>query len=464
MTLLPREDCLRIHRASCDILRTTGVRIHHQDAIDLLRHAGAAISDNLVKIPPSLVEWALASVPGSFNLYRRGRDEVAIKLNGEGVYFGTGSDTLHYLDPRSGKRREFMLADLTDCVRVCDALPEIDFVMSMGVPQDVPPELYFRYQFAVMLRNTTKPIVVVCNDLADMQAIARMAAAAGSGMDNFTHYPNILVYAEPSTPLQHSKEAIDKLLFCATNRIPVTHSPAPMMGGTAPITLAGAVNLGNAEMLSGLVMHQLKNPGAPFLYGHGVHHLDMRSMVSVYGAPEFQLARVMAASMGRFYGLPVWGYAAHSDSKVVDGQAAADAQLSILVALLAGTNLNHDVGYLESGLTHSPEMVVISNEIISMTRSFIQGIRLDDEAFALEVIQGVGPGGEFMSHPHTLDHWRELWTPHLFERQRLDTWEKSGARDLNARAREATIKIMEEHQVEPLPVNVDVQIEAILKG
>jgi trimethylamine--corrinoid protein Co-methyltransferase len=273
-----------------------------------------------------------------------------------------------------------------------------------------------------------------------------------------------LLYSEPTTPLQHSQEATDKLLFCAEHAIPVTHSPAPMMGGTAPITIGGAVALGNAEMLSGLVMHQLKRPGAPFLYGHGVHHLDMKEMVSVYGAPEFQLGRVLAAEMGHFYGLPVWGYTGHSDSKVVDGQAAADAQFSALVALLAKTNLNHDVGYLESGLTGSPEMITLTHEIISLTRRFVAGVRLDDEALAVNVIHEVGPGGEFMSHTHTLAHWRELWLPQLFDRQRLGSWQERGAKDVNARVRDMTIALMNEHEVEPLPDAVEAELEAILRA
>jgi trimethylamine--corrinoid protein Co-methyltransferase len=460
--MLDRQDCLRIHQASCEILKKTGVKVHSQAGLQLLKDAGAAVQDELVKIPPSLVEWALAGVPASFNLYTRGTEEVAIRLDGEGVYFGPGSDTLHYLDPRTGIRRDFQLADVADCIRVCDALPEIHFVMSVGVPRDVPEERTYRYQFATMLRSTTKPIVAVLNDLADMEAIAALAAAVQGGMDRLSRYPNFLVYSEPSTPLQHSLEATEKLLFCAEHSIPVTHSPAPMMGGTAPVTLAGAVALGNAEMLSGLVMHQLKHPGAPFLYGHGVHHMDMKTMISVYGAPEYQLARVMAAEMGHFYHLPVWGYAAHSDSNVLDAQAAADAQFSVLVALLAKTNLNHDVGYLEAGLTNSPEYMVLSDEIISMNRSFTQGVRFDEEAFALDVIQEVGPGGQYMSHEHTLDHWRELWAPKLFSRQRLDRWEKSGAKDINARVREKTLAILNSHQVAPLVDSVEREIEAIL--
>jgi trimethylamine--corrinoid protein Co-methyltransferase len=460
--MLSREDCLQIHQSSCHILKNTGIKVHSDAGLDLLRQAGAVVADKLVKIPPSLIEHALATVPESFNLYRRGTTEVAIRLDGEACYFGPGSDTLRYLDPRTGQRRDFQVADIADCIRLCDALPEMNFVMSVGIPRDVPGDRHYRHQFAAMLRHTTRPIVFVCNDLADIEAIAAMAAAAAGGMDQLSQYPTLLLYSEPTTPLQHSRTATEKLLFCAKYGLPVTHSPAPMMGGTAPVTVAGAVALGNAEMLSGLVMHQLQNPGAPFLYGHGVHHMDMKEMISVYGAPEFQLARVMAAEMGRFYGLPVWGYAGHSDSKLVDAQAAADAQFSVLVALLAKTNLNHDVGYLESGLTNSPEMMVLTDEIISMTRSFGAGVLLDNDALALDVIDQVGPGGQFISHDHTLAHWRNLWMPQLFNRQRLDAWEKRGAPHINEIVREKTIALMDEHQPEPLPDTVENEIQTIL--
>jgi len=461
--MLRSEDCLRIHQASRRILHNTGVQVFQEEGRKLLKEAGANVEDTLVKIPPSLVEWSLATAPNSFNLYRSGSEEVAIKLDGENVYFGPGSDTLHYLDPGTGIRRDFQLVDIADCARVCDALPEINFVMSMGVPRDVPAGRYYRHQYATLLRNTTKPMVVVCGNLQDMETISAMAASVAGGMDRLIKFPNFLVYSEPSTPLQHSIEATDKLLFCAHHSIPITHSPAPMMGGTAPVTLAGAVALGNAEFLSSLVMHQLKKPGAPFLYGHGVHNLDMKSMISAYGSPEYQLARVMAAEMGRFYDLPVWGYAGHSDSKVPDGQAAADAQIQVLVALLAKTNLNHDVGYLEAGLTHSPEYMVLTNEIIAMTRVFTQGVCLDDEYLALEVIDQVGPGGEFMTHDHTLAHWREHWVPKLYDRQRLDRWEKQGSKDINVRLREKTIGLLESHKAVSLSSSAESEIEKLLK-
>ena len=462
LSLFSREDCHRIHRASLDILHKTGVQVFCPEAKALLQKAGAFIQDDLVKLPPSLVEWALAAAPSAFNLHFRGSEEVAIRLDGRSCYFGACSDTFRYMYPRSGEWRNFKLADIADCARLCDALPEINFVMSMGVPRDVPDGRYFWHQYATLLRHNRKPIVVVCDSLADMEAITAIAAAVAGGMDRLAQFPNILLYSEPTTPLQHSPAATEKLLFCARHRIPITHSPAPMIGGTAPITLAGAVALGNAELLSSLVMHQLKNAGAPFLYGHGVHHLDMKTTISVYGAPEFQLARVMAAEMGRFYHLPVWGYTGHTDSKVVDGQAAADAQFSVMTALLAKTNLNHDVGYLEAGLATSPEMILLTNELITMTRHFVAGVRLDDEALALDVIHAVGPGGEFLSHDHTMAHWREYWQPQLFDRQRLESWQEDGKRDINGRLRDQVIAIMEGHHVASLPPAIDSEIDKIL--
>jgi len=463
LTLLSEDDRYRLHAASCRILERTGFRVYHQPALALLRQAGACVDGDLVKLPPEMVDAAVASAPRSFTLYRRGGGEAGCILDGEHVYFGPGSDTLRYLDPRSGQRRDFQMADIADCMHVVDALPELGFAMSVGIPRDVPTERYFRHQFSAMIRHTVKPSVVVCNDLGDIEAIAAMAAAVAGGMDNLSDRPTFLVYSEPTTPLSHALEAVDKLLFCARHRIPVTHSPAPMIGGTAPITLAGAVALGNAEMLSGLVMHQLTNPGAPFLYGHGTHHLDMKEMISVYGAPEFQLARIMAAEMGRFYKLPVWGYSAHSDSAVFDEQAAADAQFSIQTALLAKTNLNHDVGYLEAGLANSPELMVLANELIAMNRVLAAGVRFDDEALALDVIDEVGPGGQFLSHDHTMRHWRALWTPHLFDRQRLDPWLEKGSKTMHQRVREATVAILDSHQVAPLPASVDTEIEYVLR-
>lgn len=271
-SMLSPDDCQRMHQASCLILERTGVMVYHAAACSLLQQAGAQVADELVRIPARLVDWAITSAPRAFSLYQRNGEEPSVLLDGEHVYFGPGSDTLRYLDPCSGERRDFQLADVADCIRLCDRLPEIAFIVSIDIPRDVPTRFYYRHQFAAMIRNTVKPSVFVCNDLADIEAIAAMAAAVVGGMDRLAQRPTLLLYSEPTSPLAHGLEAVDKLLFCARTRIPIVHSPAPLVGCTAPVAFAAGLALGNAEMLSGLVMHQLQNSGAPALYGQGVHH------------------------------------------------------------------------------------------------------------------------------------------------------------------------------------------------
>jgi len=462
--MLSREQCQTIHRASLEILRRTGVRIFLDEALDLLRQTDAAISDgNLVRFPPGLVEWALDQAPSRVVLCRRGSELVAAPLDGSTVNFGPGSDCPNYLDPSSGAHRRFTSADMVHCIRLVDALPALSFCMSMGIPGDLGEANAYRHQFAAMLEHTTKPIVFVCDDRADCEAIAAMAAAAAGGMEQLRLNPTLLLYSEPSTPLQHSATATAKLLYMAEQSLPIVHSPAPMMGGTAPVTLAGGLALGNAEVLSSLVLHQLKRAGAPFVYGSGLHHMDMKTTISVYGAPEFQLARVSVAELGRFYDLPTWGYAGHSDSCVMDEQAAADVAFSVLVALLAGHDLVHDVGYLEAGLTTSPEMIVFSSEMISMMRSFVGGVSLDAESLALDVIHKVGPGGDFLTAGHTLKHFRKLWQPTLFDRRRLEEWTAAGSKRLSERLREKTLALMAEHRPEALPDRVREAVAYILR-
>jgi trimethylamine---corrinoid protein Co-methyltransferase len=459
LELLDREQCERVHQASLEILRRTGVRIYNDEALALLREAGCHVTDgNLVRIPPGLIEWALSQVPSTIALCERGTSVASVRLCPGESSFGPGSDCPNYLDPKDGTRRQFTLADLEACVRLADALPEISFLMSMGIPRDYRGNAY-RRQYASLIGGSRKPVVFVCNDAADCRAIVAAAAAVAGGIEELRLNPTLLLYSEPTTPLSQSDTATEKLLYMAEEGLPVVHSPAPMMGSTAPVTLAGGLALGNAEVLSSILIHQRKRPGAPFLYGSGLHHMDMKTSISVYGAPEFQLARVAVACMGRYYGLPTWGYAGHSDSILFDEQAAADAAFSVQTALLSRTNLIHDVGYLEAGLITSPEMMVFTADMIGMMRHFTGGFDMNADELALDVIHAVGPGGNYLGEDHTVRHFREMWQPQLFDRQRFDSWQSSGSKGLRARLREKTVEIMSSHPgsllSEPLKEEVD---------
>jgi trimethylamine--corrinoid protein Co-methyltransferase len=385
-------------------------------------------------------------------------------MEGMNVSFGTGSDCPNYLDPNTGKQRLFRTQDVIDCIRLVDALPQLDFCMSMGIPSDLDAPTPYRKQAALMLEHTVKPIVFISDNRADCEAIVAMATAIAGSPEALRLNPTILCYSQVTTPLTHGQTSTEKLLYMAEAGLPVVHQPSPMMGGTAPVTMAGALALGNAEVLSGLVIHQLKRRGAPFVYGQGLHHMDMKTTISVYGAPEFELARLAVAEMARYYNLPNFGYAGHSDSCTMDEQAASDGTSSVLVALLSGQHLVHDIGYLEAGLTGSPEMIVFCAEIIQRMRTFMQGMALDAESLALEVIDQVGPGGSFLTVEHTLNHFQSLWQPTLFSRHRRHEWEKKGATRLGDRLRGKTIDLMEASQPEPLSDALKAEIEYILKS
>jgi trimethylamine--corrinoid protein Co-methyltransferase len=443
-----------LHLAAMEVLRRTGIRFHHQEALGMLKAAGAFVHDgNLVKFPPALVEEAIASAPGRIILCDRD-GEAAVWLEGTKVWFGTGSDCLNLLDPETGEHRKFTKADLVDGYRLCDALPNLHFVMSVGLPADVDPALTYDVQMALMLEHTAKPLVFVTDGRASCQRAIDMAAAVAGGHEALIEQQHILLYSEPSSPLQQSETALGKLLLMAEHRLPIVHSPAPLMGGTGPITMASGLAMALAEILSGLVVHQLQQPGAPFVVGCGLHHLDMRSAQICYGSPEFQLTKAAIAQVGRWYGLPTWGYAGCTDAKTLDEQAAAEAMLSILMAKLSGANLIHDVGYVESGLTSSFELIVLSDELVALADTLMKGIAISDETLMLDEIHNVGPGGHFMDTDQTLKRFRDFWYPGLLDRSRREAWLAEGKTTLGQRLNTRVKEIIGEHRAKPLDAEV----------
>ncbi|MFZ5819960.1 MAG: trimethylamine methyltransferase family protein [Chloroflexota bacterium] len=451
-----------IHLAALEVLRRTGIRFYHTGALEMLKKAGAFISDgNLVKFPARIVEAALATAPCRVSMCDRD-GQPAMHLEGNRAYFGTGSDCLNLLDPRTGEHRLFVESDLPEAYRLCDALPNISFVMSVGLPSDVDTQLTYDIQMLHMLENTVKPIVFVTNDRASCQRAIDMAAAVAGGYEALREHQHILLYSEPSSPLKQSETAVDKLILMAETELPVVHSPGPQMGAVAPITMAGGLVMSLAEIMSSLVVHQLTRPGAPFVFGAGIHHMDMSSMQICYASPEFQLTKAAVAELGRWYGLPTWGYAGCSDAKVMDEQAAAEAMLSVTMAQFSGGNLIHDVGYMESGLTCSYEMIVLTDELVAMTQNLVKGIQVNEDTLLVDEIDRVGPGGQYIATQTTLKHFREFWFPGLLDRKTRPTWLKKGGTDLGQRLNEKVQKILAEYKPKPLAEEKSKKLREIL--
>jgi len=461
-TLLSEAQKRDIHSAALEVLRRTGVRFHHKEALEMLKKAGAFISDgNLVKFPARLVKDALASAPGRIMMCDRD-GSPAVDLEGYNVYFGAGSDCLNLLDPYTGEHRKFFEADIINGYRLCDALPNIHFLMSIGIPVDIDANLFYDVQMARMLEYSTKPIVFVTNDKTSCQRAIDMAAAVAGGYEALREQQHILLYSEPSSPLQQSETAVDKLLMMAEYELPVVHSPGPQMGAVVPITMAGGLAVSVAEILSSLVVHQLKRPGAPFVFGAGIHHMDMSSMQICYASPEFQLTKAAIAELGRWYGLPTWGYAGCSDAKVVDEQAAVEATLSVIMAKFGGSNLVHDVGYMESGLTGSFEMFVLTDELVAMVDNIVKGIEVNDDTLLLDEIHEVGPGGNYIGTQQTLKRFREFWFPGLLDRRIRPQWLEAGGTTLGQRLNAKVKNILANHQPKPLAADKKQKLQEIL--
>ncbi|MFA5865051.1 MAG: trimethylamine methyltransferase family protein [Phycisphaerae bacterium] len=443
MASIPTTQLDEIHEASLAILRETGINVHCPELRALLREAGARVQDDLrTFIPPSLVDRALASAPSRIDIYNR-KGEPAMMLEGTRIYFGTGSDLEYTIDPSTGRRRESTLKDVEQSARLCEKLANIDFVMSYGLPRGLPAGRCEIEQFRAMLNNTSKPIIMTeYSGRKTFEEMHRLACDRSGGETDFRRQPNYIMYGQFVSPLQHDAGALERLVFCADHGIPLIYVPTIMMGASGPVTLAGALALANAECLAGLVMHQLRVPGAPFIYGGCVTPLDMRTTVFSYGAPEWRMADMVLSQLSQRYRLAIFGTAGTTDAKVIDAQAGAEWAYSLLACTLAGTNLIHDVGYMESGLTGSPEALLICDEIIGMVKRFISGFEINEDTLALDLIHRVGPAGHFMEEEHTLDHFREsTWHPCLFDRKRFDEWEQNG-KDLRQRCRERAAELL----------------------
>jgi trimethylamine--corrinoid protein Co-methyltransferase len=469
LKVLGREQARAIHTAALEIIERTGFKMEHQGVLEMLVAAGCrATKDDWLTMPAYLVEEALRSAPRRFTLFDQ-HGAKAMPLVDDRFFYGTGSDATFTLDPETGERRRTVLQDAANFARLVDGLEHMAFAMSMANPADVPRiEDIYVYVFAEMIKNTNKPIVFIADSGRDIAKIYEIAALVAGGHEELRTKPFILNYSEAISPLRFPQNVMEKLVFCAEHGIPICLPSGSNAGGGAPVTLAGAMALGIAENLVGLVVHQLAGKGSPFLFGPNVSALDMRSTVVCYGCPEWSLTQAALADMrDEIYGLPIWAFAGASDAKVMDAQAGAEAMFSIVTSMLSRANLIHDVGFLEYGSTSSLEMVTMADELVAMARFFVKGIPVNEQTLALEAIDRVakgGPGSIFLMDDHTFDHFEgSLFLPELLDRARCDAWEKAGNLDLYRRCNIAAKKILAEHQVAAKPESVLREIERVLQ-
>ncbi len=455
--------CQEIHLKSLEILSQTGMQIKNQRALDIFEKGGASVSGDMVYLPAAMVKAALQAAPERIVLCGRGGKRVFLEKNV--VNYGLGTDLPFFQDWQTGEHRSSVLQDVIDAAIVTDYLPNMDFCASLGIANDVTTQLADLYHFKAMQMHTEKPLLMTATDGPNLQGLIEMAAAVAGGYEALKARPVFLLYTEPISPLVHSAEALDKLMLASEYSIPVTYASGISNGTTAPITMAGTIALANAECLSGLVLHQLVNPGAPFMYGIVASPADMKTTIVTYGGPETPLYYLAAGAMGHYYNLPVYGLSGCTDSPVLDQQAAIEGMFSILSAALSGTNMVHDNGYLGAGLIGSLEMLVYCDECISFTKHFMCGMEFSADSLArdIDLIEEIGPGGNYVGHETTYKNFSTTnWFPRYLSKKDYQSWEKDDRITMADRIKTEVGKILAQHKVKPLEQRVIDRLDEII--
>ena len=463
--VLSEDQCDQIARAACEVLERTGAQYYDPEAVGILQNAGCPVHNNLtVRIPHDTVQQALGTVPDRFTLYTR-TGEPAIDCRPGHAHFGPGPTCIHFIDPQTGERRLYVKNDASLTARVCDALPNIDYVMSLGSVSDCPPDQADIHEFDAMVRETTKPIMTWSFGRDSLAQIHQMCIAVKGSAEAFRREPFMIHYAEPTSPLKNSVEAVQKLMYCAEHGIPIVYTPCDISGGTAPATLAGLLVQNLAETLAGVVLSQLIKPGTPIVVGGVASILDMRTAVLSYGAPELSLLSAAATEVARHLGLPMFSTGGCTDSKCLDEQAALEGATSVVFAALSGANFVHDVGFLESGLTGSLHQLVMCNEAIGMARHVTRGIRVDEEALAVDQIAQVAASDTFLTLKHTASNFRrEFWFPQLLDRSRYGEWVEGGKQTMGDRIREQVRHLIDEHRAPALDGDATAKLDEIVSS
>jgi trimethylamine--corrinoid protein Co-methyltransferase len=463
MRILSDDQIWEIRQAAYDIIEKVGFKCRHKEVHKMMKQAGAWVKDDIIKIPRHIVDSCLATTPKGWTIYdRTGRR--AMEVEGEKSYFGTSTASPNTRDAFSGEIRPTTIKDIELGAQVADACEHIDWVMPMGTAQDVPGQAAEVHEILALFANTTKPAVFIGYSALGCEYVYEMAAVIAGGQANLRQKPFLIVYPEPIAPLFFPDEVVQRIFVAADRFMPQMPGATVTAGATGPVTLAGVITQLTAESLIHITIAQLRKTGCPVAMSGNVGILDMRTALMTMGAPENSLGIAAQAEVARSFNLPTWGLAGATDAKRLDAQAGLESAFSILSQGLSGLNLIHDVGYMASGMVCSLEQLVMGNEIVGMTKRFVEGITVTRETLARQVIEEVGPSGHFMTQEHTANNFKkELHVSKLLNRQPIDTWIAAGKPTMEDRVKEEVKRIIETHKPEPLSDKVLAELARLRK-
>jgi trimethylamine:corrinoid methyltransferase-like protein len=465
LSYLSDEECSAIHDAALHILSNIGMRLPVEEARSVLVAAGAqAGPDDVVRIPGELVARAVETVPKRQDVVLYGRDaahDVDFKSHAPALTCMTMATNV--IDPHTGQHRSATNEDLKNLTRLADGLPNIRVNGGLVTPQEVPMAVNDWYTWATCLKNTTKHITGGVLGARGVQDAVKMAFLAAGGEEKFLERPFISGWVLTLPPLGIDKESLEALMELSRFNVPAIVSSGPILGTSSPITIAGTAAQAHAEILACLVVHQLTNPGAPFIYTSFARGMDMKTGNISMACPEFATLKVIMAQLGRALDLPIRMPAMLRDAKLLDAQAGFEtgmvAGLTSLVAdIMDGMQLDNDL------LVDFADLV-FCNECMDALIHLSREVVVDAESLALEVIGEVGHGGNYLAHEHTFEHFSSaLWHPKLFERRNYESWQTDGESGIRDVALEKVRQLLAEDHEPLLADEIEAAIDEIVEA
>ncbi len=463
---LTEESISKVHQAVMRIIEEVGFEVNSETALELFEGAGAQVDQekHWVRLPREKTMELISRAPSEVRLC--GQDEKHdILLGGNRVYAGTGGTALYIYEPDTGERRLATLEDLKRIAKLVDRLDNIHLFMLPTYPSELSVEQVDVNRFFAGLDNTTKHVMGGVYTLDGVMQVIRMAEIMAGSAEALRQRPLISMVTCSISPLKMDGHYGDLVIAIAKSGIPLICPAEPLCGATSPVTLAGNLAIQTTDSLMGVVLTQIVNPGTPVIFGSVATSTDLRDLKYLAGSVEMGLLNAAGAQMAQFYQLPFYATGGMTDSKVLDAQSGYESAITSLLCALAGANFIHDAaGLMEFALTMCYEKLVIDNEILGMVMRAVEGIRVDDDTLAFDLIKQVGPGGNFVTAKHTRQFMRsEHYQPTLSDRHSREEWEARGKRAAWERAKEIVQRIMVDHGYS-LPAAIRQQVLSGITG
>ena len=463
LQFLSVEEVKQIDQASRRVLMETGIRLEDQEIKQKLMDQGCSHKNERIQLTAEVIDEAIHGLPAEVTFGGRNGKKLHIKEGALATH--TGGSIPYLIDPESGQKRDATLTDLVALFRLMNQLDNLSMPGSVVQPQDVPPAVSEIWQAATMFRYGQKPgSGSAVSTAPQARYVVELYRAMAGAVDDLDQYPIFNVGISPESPLYYPQEIVDVMKAFIAEGIPTLALIAPILGFTAPLTISGGITQMNASMLAYCVISRQINPSTPVVYGARLAVANMRTANSIWGVPEVGLIGACSVQLARFYGLPsdVYGYS--SSACTHDQQYGAEMAINGLLPVLAGANIISGFGSFGSGFMSSFEDLVFNDELFAMHHRVAQGLKVDEDHLAVDVIAAAMNGTDYFLQSHTLKHLRtdELFSPTVGLYGLFKDWEEQGCQDYTAKARERVKELLAASHDEPLPPEVEKEFERIL--